>query len=563
MVQYNTDRPRLIIRDWAKGNLAELIKQNVKQKTCNFVFELESYKDCSIFDELLDALKQNNIEIEDCGFLIETPLDNTFSHHDWQSFREFDTNLKKHGAELSFKEITVVWSMDEVENANQKIQQTIDEINSANLSPLEQLLKAFKTVSNRKYTSESPDESFLISRSLYGIFNSDRIVCVGYSNWLAEIVSGLENPNLVCEKISTLIKDEKDENNATGHASNMIYIKDEKYGIDGLFYADACFSSSTHESADPDLAYFLLPIDDLKHHKSRHFEPRDESPYFCFLSDSEPNYAVQPYTFANAQKTFSKIPQLKYDELREQFANNLLEKSSAAIVNMHKKTEELRQIIFDEVGFDAKISNQTAQKLLEVFDARVDGKMAKDEFKRQLKTIVEQIKTENSQDGTMAMHLLGEWKDKWIQIRQDSYKKLSDSLTIRNGVFAGQKMELRFLQYFATAIKSNSKVVTAETMAKAYLTVLQAEGYTEEKARQKINDILNKSITYTQDSFNLPACTGDFAGKATKRLAFRQEFREKHERAKKRREERQKQQNANQKDSDQKNGDSTDTTTSN
>ena len=219
MVPYNTDQTRLVIREWAKGNLAELIKQNIHQKSVNFIFEIEDYSDTSIFGELLDAIKQNNMQIEDCQFMIETPQDNTFSSKDWKNFREFDTQLKKHGATLSFKEITVVWSMDEVENANQKIQKTIDEINSANLSPLEQLVKAFKTVSNRKYTEAETDESFLLSRSLFGIMNTDRIVCVGYSNWLMEIVSGLENPNIVCEKISTVVNG---ENTSTGHASNIV-----------------------------------------------------------------------------------------------------------------------------------------------------------------------------------------------------------------------------------------------------------------------------------------------------------------------------------------------------
>ena len=538
MVPYNTDQTRLIIRQWAKGNLAELIKQNIHQKNVNFIFELDDYQDGSIFSEIFDALEQNDIKVENCNFMIETPQDKPFSAKDWQLFRNFDTNLHKHGSELCFKEMTVVWTMDEVENANAKIQTTIDEINSANLSPLEQLVKAFKTVSNKVYTEASEDESFLLSRSLYGIMNTDRIVCVGYANWLLEIVSGLENPNLVCQKISTVVNGKQTSN---GHSSNMIYIKDEKYGIDGMFYTDACFSSITHQNAEHDLVYFLLPIDDLKQHNSRQFIPRDENPFFCFLSNDEPNIAIQPYLFSNAQKTFSKIPQLKYEELREKFANNLLDKSSTAIINMNKKTEELRQMVFEDVGYDKKISAETAEKLIEVFDARVDGKLAKDEFKKQYKQLVEQIKTENSQDGIIAMRLLGDWKEKWVRTRQKSYQKLSDSLTIKNGVFAGQKMELRFLQYFATITKTNSTPVAVETIAKAYLTVLQSEGMTEEKARQKINDILNQTITKTQDDFKLPACSSCFAEKAKNRLSFRQEMRAKRERIKQRREERQKQ----------------------
>ena len=309
-----------------------------------------------------------------------------------------------------------------------------------------------------------------------------------------------------------------------------------------MFYADACFSSITHEQNDPDLTYCLLPFDDLKQHKTREFIPRDESPFFCFLSDEDPNLGVQPYCFENAKNTFEKMPQLNYAELREQFANNLLEKSSTAVINMNKKTEELRQMVFEQLGFDTKISPQSATNLVEIFDARVDNKLSKDKFNKQFKQIIEQIKTENAQQGVTTMRLLGDWKELWVRARQNSYKTLCECLTIKNGVFAGHKMELRFLQYFATAVKSKSSAITAETYAKAYLEVLKAEGMTEENARKKINDILNHTIKQTEDSFKLPGCKSDFAEKAKRRLAFRQEFREKRERAKQRREERLKQQ---------------------
>ena len=134
MVQYDTNQTRLVIRGWAKGNLSELIKQNINKKNVNFIFELDNYQNGEIFDELLEALKQNNLQIEDCKFMIETPQDKSFTKQDWQLFQSFNSKLQKHGNELFFKEITVVWTMNEVTNANQKIQSTIEEIKEGRIS---------------------------------------------------------------------------------------------------------------------------------------------------------------------------------------------------------------------------------------------------------------------------------------------------------------------------------------------------------------------------------------------------------------------------------------------
>ena len=50
------------------------------------------------------------------------------------------------------------------------------------LTPLEALLWCYITATKRSYNAESEDEGSGMSRSIYGVLSSNRIVCVGYVN---------------------------------------------------------------------------------------------------------------------------------------------------------------------------------------------------------------------------------------------------------------------------------------------------------------------------------------------------------------------------------------------
>lgn len=151
-----------------------------------------------------------------------------------------------------------------------------------NLSPLEKMVYAYDITKkfkkyklpkkdNRNVVNRSYDEKLKIrslSRDLYKILDNDYIVCVGFANLLHDLLSKLgidsisqsvdidlarhksikqlrdnnknwkvlspqEKYKLISHQVSYIPKDSYE-----GHRRLMVRIKDEKYGIDGLYISD-------------------------------------------------------------------------------------------------------------------------------------------------------------------------------------------------------------------------------------------------------------------------------------------------------------------------------------
>lgn len=134
-------------------------------------------------------------------------------------------------------------SIGNVINANLKLQSWADEINNTlidgkPLSPLEKYVYAYQIVTAFKY-KESNKNHPEDARQLTKILNSDgrNIVCAGYAQLLAELCQRIGIP------CTTLVLNPTDASKF-GHSSNMLYLIDEKYNINGLYFADPTYDSS-------------------------------------------------------------------------------------------------------------------------------------------------------------------------------------------------------------------------------------------------------------------------------------------------------------------------------
>lgn len=156
------------------------------------------------------------------------------------------------------------WTLEEVLSTNSKIDNIVDEIKSKNLSPLESILLAYNFVTNIKPYKESINKDAL-SRSIYAIMHNDYVVCLGYAQLFEAIVNKLEIPFV--KAYTNCLENEK---RTRGHANNIIYLKDDKYGIDGYYMFDAtrdCFRETLHEDKILDhykFAHFLIPFTAIK-----------------------------------------------------------------------------------------------------------------------------------------------------------------------------------------------------------------------------------------------------------------------------------------------------------
>ena len=174
------------------------------------------------------------------------------------------------GIDIKMLSGDLLWSVEQIVNANSKLDNLVEKIKSKNLSPVEQLMYAYKEVTKRVYTTEIADESYYISRDIYGVLNSDKIVCVGYSELFKEIVSRLElgsDAQVFLNLVDTTIEikeNGKEKIKKERHENCIVYIKDEKYGLDGYYYFDPTWDAQKeNDKMITKFSYFLLPLGEI------------------------------------------------------------------------------------------------------------------------------------------------------------------------------------------------------------------------------------------------------------------------------------------------------------
>jgi len=121
-------------------------------------------------------------------------------------------------------------------NTISKIKKQADRILSLNLSVMETIMYTYDLVRNRVYKSEGKDDSVFESRDLSAVLSGDKIVCVGYANIFQALLYYM---NINCFNVGMSSK----VNGNAGHERNIIYVKDLKYGIDGVYYFDVTWDS--------------------------------------------------------------------------------------------------------------------------------------------------------------------------------------------------------------------------------------------------------------------------------------------------------------------------------
>ena len=113
------------------------------------------------------------------------------------------------------------------------------------------------------------------SRDLIALMNGNKIVCVGYAKLMEYFCEAV---GIKCQIQNLDVY--KDGKYVGGHQNNIVCIKDEKYGIDGWYYADACWDSvRKKDNFKRSLNYCLLPFSDIDFFKPRQVDV--QSPHKC------------------------------------------------------------------------------------------------------------------------------------------------------------------------------------------------------------------------------------------------------------------------------------------
>ena len=128
----------------------------------------------------------------------------------------------------------------------EKISFMADKIKSYNFSPMEEVMLAYDLVRNKVYQEEDKNDKKSTSRDLTSVLKQDKIVCLGYANIFKALLDKL--------KIKNDIAYLHLERGKLSHARNEVYIKDDKYNINGVYFFDPTWDSKKKEN---DNSYLL------------------------------------------------------------------------------------------------------------------------------------------------------------------------------------------------------------------------------------------------------------------------------------------------------------------
>ena len=229
----------------------------VDAENINLEFKFEEYN--KEIMELIYSCIQKYLAV---GYIPKIKVDFNgfeFKVSDFDSLIDLEDFSKKQGLEIGFVEDSVEYSLDDTISAFIKCKSFAEYIKSVNASPFEKYLMIYRYITSFVYKENREDPKS--ARRIISIMNSTDIVCVGYSKLLEYLC---KEAGIFCEtqKLDVM---HTNINRIGAHQNNIVYLKDEKYGIDGFYYVDSCWDSHK-KNREPFLQYnyALLPFEDTK-----------------------------------------------------------------------------------------------------------------------------------------------------------------------------------------------------------------------------------------------------------------------------------------------------------
>ena len=228
------------------------------------------------------------------------------SNYDFESLNGYDIKI-------SYQKRNKPITTEELLKTSIEINKITDEIEKYNLSPLEKIIYAYDISKSREH--KKSDKSISLARDLNKILLGEEhcIVCSGFSNLLNALLKNL-NINAL-----PFVNFEKK------HQRSIVYIKDDKYKIDGVYVFD--------------------PTGDCKS-KDNYINN-----YNCFgitMKDSEKDCPC--YLFKISNISFEKIRNISIEQSYENFSKNMDELSKLELLfkfACENSFEELFKMIRD------------------------------------------------------------------------------------------------------------------------------------------------------------------------------------------------------------------------
>ena len=442
-------------------------------------------------------------------------------------------------------------------SANRKLDSVANNIKNANndgiaLSNFEKFMLAYDYVTELAY-NEGEDIYHKETSHWVPVLEGDKIVCSGYASLLAALCNRIFPENEVKVLQQSLNVYYKSTNEFRGgHSNNVIFIKDEKYNINGLFYVDACWDSIDDDRKDKPQSYCCIPLADILSNKIDQFEFSDGFTHFYLLQHEEYKNMLDKIEKSSFPKITSGIRDESLEGRIEAFfqgvnkhnpAQQYFSKQIAKIINyetspffeedkitLEQFKEDIQKIITNnylpllqkypnvqvpgfipykvydlyniDTNFD-KIKNNyqnlsMAEKAIEnIAKAFTDHKVI--EYRKKLeKTETFKSKSfENYIINTITKSLINEMEEKFKKKKKEFVKKARQDNTIAVMKNINEK--------------ANAEAIPLQAFINAYRIIGKEKGLNEKELEEYVQNRLIRSIERTQLTFDVSQCRNCFA----------------------------------------------------
>ncbi len=331
--------------------------------------------DMNISAYLFNYFKNKGYNVNDVCFCLtdfmRNPVVKDYTDFDYSLLDSLSTlvNLK-----VNYEGNTKTSSYDDFKGLVMSMKWYRSLLNDYDLSPVEKLAFGYDIMKTFEY-KEATNEDVFESREPYKIIKTGNIVCVGYTNMLAEILKGTEGISFTDFSVSCYKEDDKTLSGY--HSRGLVKVDDDKYNIHGVYVVDPTWDSykkNGNERLGKDYTaldlytYFLISPEDYKK---------------VFPHDSVPNFFKKDYEYLNLNMdnldTYNELSDKDFTD-KDLFTFNFKELFDSSVSNERKleylKGKKLDKKTIMEIvrntrlaeGFSKENVDKEMDKILEYYN---------------------------------------------------------------------------------------------------------------------------------------------------------------------------------------------------
>ena len=244
-------------------------------------------------------------------------------------------------------------------------------ITSSNLSPLEQVTYAYDIIKSFDYQEAEIGSD---SRSMHKIINSGKIVCVGYAQFLKQVLKELGF------KIESYDVNSPDRygnyDNYNNHERNVIRIDDDKYDVHMIAACDPTWDSGTPEIntyrfSDKN-ATILTDVNNLISYIN-FIIPKNEYMYLFKDKELPSFFSINPIGFTSYFDDLPKInyPKTNVDQAIQMF-QKLFDKGEANLITDYLDAKRPSYEVFREVIQNVKEAEGYGKKESQIISKKIE-----------------------------------------------------------------------------------------------------------------------------------------------------------------------------------------------